>query len=166
MRLVNSILRAAITLVLMIGTTILLTVPVYAGNAPRVESMEESLLQEINELRSSKGLSPLDMDADLVKVASIRAKEASSKWSHERPNGTDGVDIIPGNVWKGENLSCCAGDEENILTEDIAVELQFSDMLHSKTHRENMLFDEFGRIGIYSYVDASGKVTTAYLFAS
>ena len=162
-----STIRALVTVALMAAVVETMTVPVYAGSVPKMENtMEEELLQEINTLRNNNGLSPLEMDESLTEVAAVRAKEASQKWSHTRPNGKEGVDLVPGNVWKGENLSTCmsAGDEE--LTDDIAVELQFSDMCHSKTHRENMLFDEYERVGIYTYKNAAGKVTTAYMFAS
>ena len=162
-----STIRALVTVALMAAVVETMSIPVYAGSVPKMENtMEEELLQEINTLRNNNGLSPLEMDSSLTEIASVRAKEASQKWSHTRPNGKDGVDLVPGNVWKGENLSTCmsVGDEE--LTDDIAVELQFSDMCHSKTHRENMLFDEYERVGIYTYKDARGKVTTAYMFTS
>lgn len=122
---------------------------------------ELQLVKEINNLRAENGLSPLVIDSELNKVASVRSAEASQKWSHTRPNGKQGVDAIPGNVWKGENLSMMEGSASEATTAEM-----FRMLCESPTHYDNMVFEEFTRIGVSSYEAADGCVYVAYMFAS
>ena len=122
---------------------------------------ELQLVKEINNLRARNGLAPLVMDKTLNSVASVRSEECSQMWSHTRPNGKQGVDAIPGNVWKGENLSMMEGSADEYTTSEM-----FRMLCESPTHLDNMLFDEFTRVGISSYEAADGCVYVAYMFAS
>lgn len=122
---------------------------------------ELQLVREINNLRAENGLAPLVIDSELNKVASVRSAEASQKWSHTRPNGKQGLDAIPGNVWKGENLSMMEGSADEYTTAEM-----FRMLCESPTHLDNMLFEEFTRVGISSYEAADGCVYVAYMFAS
>ena len=124
------------------------------------EYIEYALYNDINTMRKSSGLKPLEMDEGLTELAKIRAIEASKNWSHKRPNGQDGTSLIPGTSWKGENLSFV----EHARDADTAVDVQFSDLCASTAHLGNMLLDVYTKVGIASYVDADGKITTAYLF--
>lgn len=122
---------------------------------------EVMLLQNINNLRTEQGLNPLVLDKKLIEVATVRAQECSTKWSHTRPNGKQGLDAIPGNVWKGENLSMMEGSASEATTAEM-----FRMLCESPTHYDNMVFEEFTRIGIASYEAADGCVYVAYMFAS
>ena len=122
---------------------------------------ELQLVKEINNLRAKNGLAPLVMDKTLNSVATVRSEECSQMWSHTRPNGKQGVDAIPGNVWKGENLSMMEGSADEYTTAEM-----FRMLCESPTHLDNMLFDEFTRIGVHSYEAADGCVYVAYMFAS
>ena len=122
---------------------------------------EIQLVKEINALRAKNGLAPLVMDKTLNSVAEVRSKECSQMWSHTRPNGKQGLDAIPGNVWKGENLSMMEGSADEYTTAEM-----FRMLCESPTHLDNMLFDEFTRIGVSSYEAADGCVYVAYMFAS
>ncbi|MCR4590713.1 MAG: CAP domain-containing protein [Lachnospiraceae bacterium] len=138
--------------------TMLFSVDAYAVNTNAVNN---AMLQNINELRASQGLKALAIDSSLISIANIRSKEASSKWSHTRPNGEQGVKMIPGNKWKGENLSYVRE------TEDVeeASKIMFDNLVASPAHYDNMVFGEYTRIGISSYV-GNGKITVAYMFSS
>ena len=122
---------------------------------------ELQLVKEINNLRAKNGLAPLVMDKTLNSVATVRSEECSQMWSHTRPNGKQGVDAIPGNVWKGENLSMMEGSADEYTTAEM-----FRMLCESPTHLDNMLFEEFTRVGISSYEAADGCVYVAYMFAS
>ncbi len=122
----------------------------------------EDLVKEINELRTQNGVSPLTVDSRLVSIASRRSKEATEDFSHYYPDGSMGVDLIPGNIWKGENLSFICSP----ATEREAVDTMMADLKGSPTHKENMVFADFAKIGVAAYTTEGGKITVAYMFSS
>ena len=69
--------------------------------------------------------------------------------------------MIPPDKWRGENLSYVTG------TEDVAEasKIMFDNLVASPTHYDNMVFNQFTKIGISSYVE-NGKITVAYMFSS
>lgn len=124
-------------------------------------TLNNNMLQNINDLRASLGLNALRIDSSLISIANIRSDEAGEEWSHTRPNGEQGVEMIPADRWRGENLS-------NITeTEDVseAARIMFDNLVESPDHYDNMVFEEFTRIGISSHVE-NGKITVAYMFSS
>ena len=77
-----------------------------AAAKANTEVMNEEMLNKINELRATHDLPALNVDTDLVSYAQIRANEITKKFSHTRPDGTEGLDIIPlSKSYAGENLS-------------------------------------------------------------
>ena len=134
---------------------------VNAFGAVDTNALNNKMLSSINQLRASLGRGPLVTDSSLITIANTRSQEAASKWSHTRPNGTQGADMIPADKWRGENLSYITG------TEDVeqASKIMFDDLVASPTHYDNMVFDKFTKIGISSYV-ANGKITVAYMFSN
>lgn len=124
-------------------------------------ALNTAMLDSINQLRASRGVGPLSIDTGLVTIANVRSQEASVKWSHTRPDGTQGADMISANKWRGENLSYVTG------TEDVAEasKIMFDNLVASPTHYDNMVFNQFTKIGIATYV-ANGKITVAYMFSS
>lgn len=124
-------------------------------------AVNKKMLSSINQLRAEQGEQALTMDSSLISIANIRSQEASGKWSHTRPNGQQGADMIPADKWRGENLSYVTGTEDPAE----AAEIMFKDLVASPTHYDNMVFDKFTKIGISSYVE-NGKITVAYMFSS
>lgn len=59
--------------------------PVHASEPVSVETI---LLQDINAIRASYGLSALSLDGTLTYDAQVRAGEITSYFSHTRPDGT------------------------------------------------------------------------------
>lgn len=139
--------------------TVLFSVNAYAGID--ANALNNEMLSNINELRATQGAGPLKMDSSLISVANIRSKEASVEWSHTRPNGQQGVEMIAGNKWKGENLSNVSKADD--VTE--AAEYMFDNLVASPTHYDNMVFGDFTKIGISSYIK-DGTITVAYMFSS
>lgn len=142
-----------------------------AAGGGELAALNSRLLQDINELRASVGLSALTMDGDLLAIAAVRSGEASALWSHTRPDGTQGCDMISSNKWRGENLSYVKYAAFNGTdTEQVtAADYMFANLKASPTHYDNMVFGSFTRIGIHTTktTDGSGvKLTTAYMFSN
>ena len=137
----------------------------------RTGEVNDKLLSEINSLRASKGLGELKMDSTLVSIAGTRSEEASEKWSHERPNGEQGIDMIDSTRWRGENLSYVVypGYEGSEKEQDKVVEKMFDSLVASPTHYDNMVFGNFTKIGIATDITETSegtKLTTAYMFSN
>ncbi|MCR5526889.1 MAG: CAP domain-containing protein [Lachnospiraceae bacterium] len=141
---------------------------VIASDAPSVDSQ---MLASINNLRTTRGLGALSVDPTLSSIAETRAKEASSVWSHTRPNGMQGADMIDRTKWRGENLSYVVvsnfDGSESISA--AAASTMFSKLCASPTHYDNMVFTNFTKIGIATCaIQTAGgtKITTAYMFSN
>ena len=73
----------------------------YVSNA-----LDWAVADLVNEQRIQADLEPLTFDEDLAVLAAVRALEVTQKWSHTRPNGTDGLTVLEtyGSSWE------CAGE--------------------------------------------------------
>ncbi len=139
--------------------TMFFSANVFAG--VDTNALNNIMLENINQLRTSQGISALEIDSGLISIANIRSDEASDKWSHTRPNGEKGAWMIPANRWRGENLSYIS----NIEDVSEAARIMFEDLVESPAHYDNMIFEKYTRIGISSCV-RDGKITVAYMFSS
>lgn len=137
-----------------------------------IDSINTHLLEMINELRAENKVGALKSDDFLVECADTRAVEATSFWSHTRPDGTDGLTLIPSNKWAGENLSFVIYDTFDYTEEECikVAEKAFTELCNSPTHLDNMLFSKFKTIGISTYVSATKdgriKLCSAYMFSN
>ena len=133
-----------------------------AAAKTNTEVMNEEMLNKINELRATHDLPALNVDTDLVSYAQIRANEITKKFSHTRPDGTEGLDIIPlSKSYAGENLSWHVMDQGV----DAAVEGTFTALVNSPSHLENMIAPEYTKIGIAS-VEFNGRMYVTYMFSN
>ena len=139
--------------------TMLFSVNAFA--AIDTNALNNEMLFHINDLRESLGLQALKIDSSLISIANIRSDEASENWSHTRPNGEQGSEMIAPDRWRGENLSKVSGT--NDVSE--AAKFMFDQLVESPAHYDNMVFDQFTRIGISSCVE-NGNITVAYMFSS
>lgn len=146
-------------LFLVIAFTWIFSVDAFA--AVDINALNNKMISYINELRVSTGVEVLELDRDLIAAADIRSEEASANWSHTRPNGEQGVELISSDKWKGENLSRVKGTEDP----GKAAKVMFDDLVASPAHYDNMVFGDFTKIGISSYVEGD-KITVAYLFSN
>ncbi len=111
------------------------------------------------------------MDDSLISVAKVRAQEASTTWSHTRPNGTQGIMMLPSDKWRGENLAYVQYGSFTYTQEEQqkAEALMFENLKASPTHYANMVHNKFTKIGIYTYVSQTGngyRLTTAFMFTN
>lgn len=156
------------TLVLTFVMTMMFAVSVYAED---VSSVNSQLLSSINSLRATQGLGALSLDSELSGFAATRAQEASVTWSHTRPNGTQGCDMISAGKWRGENLSYVQYSAFGFSAQEQsqAAQLMYDSLVASPSHYSNMVFGSYTKIGLYTYVSNTGsgtKLTTAYMFSN
>ena len=112
---------------------------------------------ELNKYRKSARVKVLKRDANLEKIAKVRAEEMAkyNKFSHTRPNGKSGLTLIKGNVYKGENIA--KGQKTCV---------QVSKAWYaSPGHKKNMLRKQFTKVGIAAY-EYNGVVYWAQVFSS
>ena len=121
------------------------------------------LSESLNKLRIDNGLNSLAHDSGLDEIATVRAEEAALKWSHERPNGNMGYELLPKNKWRGENLAFV--DAKGLTADKISNHL-FKDLCASPSHYANMTFAEYTRVGIGVYKTMDGQAYVAFIFAS
>lgn len=105
----------------------------------------EEILRLVNEERAKEHLKPLKLADDLCEWANIRAKECVEVFSHTRPNGEDGLDIISAKKYRirGENLSVGSSSPEQVMYE----------WMHSPSHRDNIMFPDYTYLGVGYYYD-------------
>ena len=103
---------------------------------------------------ASNTLIPLQFDAELEKVAEIRAKETYEAWkltgifSHNRPDGTSCFTIYPeGLQGKGENLAI----GQTTAKQAMESWKETNEPYVNQTHRRAMLNPNFNCVGIGAY---------------
>lgn len=97
-------------------------------NYPPAGTVEYELFILVNNERAANGLNPLSWSGGLADCASVRANEASTCFSHTRPDGSDWYTVNP-SIMYGENL---AAGQDN-------AQWVFNDWMASPSHRENIL---------------------------
>ena len=109
------------------------------------DTFAEEILRLVNEERAKEHLQPLKLADDLCEWANIRAKECVELFSHTRPNGEDGLNIISSKKYqtRGENLSVGSTSPEQVMYE----------WMHSPSHRDNILFPDYTHLGVGYYYD-------------
>ena len=178
-RILISLLLTSLLIMLPLATTVARadrakpgdTVGTVDTGASNVTLLNNTMLSKINGLRESQGVGDLSIDATLNSYAAIRSEEAATKWSHTRPNGAQGCDMIPANKWRGENLSYVTYPEFGYTQAEqmAAADVMFDNLVASPTHYDNMVFGSFTKIGIRTSVLGTGdgtRLTTAYMFSS
>ena len=157
----EKIKKTAVTATIVMVLAFNMFVPVQAANSEvqGAQTPEEVLLDNINCMRSGIHVHALTEDAALDSYAAVRAKEASAKWSHTRPDGTAGMDIVPNQKCCGENLSQSSG----CYSESAKENAMFVAMCNSPEHYVNMADSNFSKIGIGHYYDGD-RLVMAYLF--
>ncbi len=134
------------------GTILDSEVPL-AGDLPNTSTIEYQIYMLVNNQRTAAGLAEVVWSNILTSDANVRASEASVKWSHTRPNGTQWW-TVDSNSMYGENLA------KGYTTADAAV----AAWMNSPSHKANILDSGFRTMGISTYTDANGTVYIAQEF--
>ncbi|WP_027108305.1 CAP domain-containing protein [Lacticigenium naphthae] len=119
------------------------------------EQVEESIFEQLNQLREEKGLPILTSQSQLKVAGDIRAKETEESFSHTRPDGRDPFTVLKEDTVQynyrlaGENLGMATyfGDEESMA------KLLFEGWRESQGHYENMIHPDFREVGIGIHFD-------------
>lgn len=113
-----------------------------AGGVVIEDNFRDEVIRLTNEERAKEGLPALVMDTRLEPVAEKRAKEASEKFSHTRPNGkawkTAFEDCGIEATYRGENLAYGQKTPARVVKAWMA----------SKGHKANIMNDRFTSIYI------------------
>ena len=116
------------------------------------QNMGMDILTKVNGIRAANGLKPLRYDTNLDAPALVRATEASTLFSHTRPDGTEWYTVNP-NLMYGENLA------EGYHTADEVVNAWMA----SPEHKANILKPDFTTMGI-GIANKNGKNYWALIF--
>ena len=155
-------LKIAASFVLLLS--LLLTAPVFAGEAEKrtcenesekvieKEIEKEELFTDINQYRESLGLSALSESKSLSEIAEQRAEECSLSFSHNRPEGGCVLDI------KDVCGEILAKNERSAVNALNAWE-------KSPSHNKLILRGDYKRFGCAHYIDESGADYFVVLFS-
>ncbi len=138
---------------LLIAIPTLLVALMLVGAAPVGATEKSDTYVAINNIRRDAGENALKVDKQLEECAVIRAKEASKRWSHTRPDGR-AFNTVNAKIVYGENLVFVSD-----ITEDI-VDL----WMESPAHADNILYPDFKTTGIGYYTADDGTIYTCQLF--
>lgn len=97
-------------------------------NYPPAGTSDYELFILINNERAANGLNPLSWNGSLADCANVRASEATTCFSHTRPDGSDWYTVNP-SIMYGENL---ATGQDN-------AQWVFNDWMASPDHRANIM---------------------------
>lgn len=116
-----------------------------------LHSIENEIVRLCNIERNKKGLTPLAIDKTLTKTAGYKANEMLQYeyFSHISPvTGLNPWELAASFGYSfrafGENIWMGKGYQKEQLTAELIVE----GWMNSKGHRENILSDKFGKIGV------------------
>ena len=102
------------------------------------------MLALINKERTKHGAAPLQLSADLSKIAKYRAWELQTSFSHTRPSGGEYTDFFGDkNIWSGENIAAGQVDVPSV----------FQSWMDSPGHRDNMLNPHYRKLGFGHWQD-------------
>ena len=111
-----------------------------------------------NAEREKAGLEPLSMMSSLTQTAVVRANEITRSFSHDRPDGSDCFTAFDDNnvpyQRAGENIAM----GQRTPTEVVRA------WMDSAGHRENILNEDFGHLGVGVAMDSSGRLYWAQNF--
>jgi uncharacterized protein YkwD len=121
-------------------------------------TMAYEVLELVNKERTSRGLSAVSMDVDLLNTAMQRAAEIAIYYDHTRPDGTSCFTAFPARFEYsalGENIAIGQENSDEVMT----------DWMNSEGHRENILTAEYKSIGVGCFYQ-QGTIHWVQLFAS
>lgn len=122
-----------------------------------VSSLGKQIFDLTNKERTAQGLKELSYAYDLQSAADTRAREASTLFSHTRPDGTSCHDIVTKDYYvTGENL--IMADKPIATAENLVAE-----WMNSEGHRHNILLGEYTELAVGVY-EKDGVVYACQIF--
>ncbi len=102
-------------------------------------SLAEQVIAQVNRERAAYGLGALSTSEELNRAACVRAKEIVSLFSHTRPDGSSCFTVSA--LAFGENIAKGYPTADKVMAA----------WMSSQGHRENILRESFGSIGVCAY---------------
>lgn len=129
-----------------------------------VTGFEDEMLAYINNERTNANKNTLVIDTELSRLATIRAAEASIRWSHTRPDGTSCFSILDTSPIRPRIKN--AG--ENLAKNQTSVPQVMDTWMHSPGHRANILSqgNEYNSVGMAWVITQDGQYYWAQMFAT
>lgn len=137
-----ALITASSTFAATVGNTIISDNNKQAISEQQLVMYTDSVVRLVNKERRSRGLTELRMFPRLNKCADIRVKETTVYWSHQRSNGSSGLDVFDE---QGINW---AGIAENIAKGSPTPESVMSGWMNSSAHRDSILNADYRYIGV------------------
>ena len=100
----------------------------------------------VNSERAKEGLPALEKREDVCALADIRAQELTESFSHTRPDGKSCFSIF-----SDYNVNDWSTIGENIAYGQSSPTAVMNSWMNSKSHRENIMNEDFTGIGIGVY---------------
>jgi uncharacterized protein YkwD len=113
------------------------------ANARARPDLEARMLELVNNERMAAGLKPLAPDPELTEVARRHSADmfARGYFAHDTPEGKDPFDRL-----RQANVRFLTAGENLALAPTVPV--AHNGLMHSPGHRANILYPQFGRVGI------------------
>ena len=109
--------------------------------------LAEQMLKQVNEVRAAAGAPPLVLNYTMNEMATERAREITTYFSHTRPDGTDCWTI-------GEEYGLSFYGE-NIAAGSSTVEGTMDQWINSEGHYRNMINSSYTELGVGYNKDSS-----------
>lgn len=130
----------------------------------QLSSEEQKMIDLVNEERRKAGVPELKVSPKLCEAAKIRAEESTIRPDHTRPNGTmadtilDDVGLTYYKTGNSSDLNSIAFGENQVVgkNQQVSVQIAFSGLMNSSSHKDNMLNDIHLYIGV-SHVQMNGN---------
>lgn len=121
-----------------------------AQDKPSAESGDVyEAIELINAERVKAGLNELEIDSDLMDMASTRAEEIVENYTHTRPDGSDWKTVFGEYGWSIPNHR-----GENIYASPKTAKEAVDGWMNSAGHKANILQEEISKIGVGYYYNS------------
>lgn len=149
-----------VTIVMLFTATIFFTTD-NASAKQNISHEETEILKLVNSQRTSLGIGKLKMDEKLNMIAQIKAQDMADKkyFSHNSPLYGSVFDMMQ----KYNYSYRTAG--ENIAMGQKSAQSVMRSWMRSSGHRDNILKDEYNRLGVGFAVSKSGQPYWVQIFA-
>lgn len=149
----QSIRTMAVTVLGVIGMILIFAIPANAAEPESAANMAQAVTTLTNSERNEARVVPVELDETLSAAAQQRAKEIAMVPSHTRPDGRECSTVLDDykityEVW-GENI---AGGQNT-------PEAVHHAWMNSPSHRGNILYAGYSKIGVGYYTDPADGMT-------
>ena len=144
MRTMSTMVRRAV--VRFIGVVALLAATPITVYSMTPQEEVSRLVADINMVRKGYQLEPLTVDHELAQVATIRAEELSTNYSHVRPDGTPWQTVSNGQSF-GENIAKDFAEADDV----------FAAWMSPSDEKYNILNEDYRRVSVKTCIADDGK---------